>query len=122
MREVFKSWRRKAGCAALVMALVLAGGWIRSIAYFDVIWITINDERYFACSVGERVAFSSEHSDLASGWMSAQIDIDRARLLSSRFQWLYYSSPYWLLTIPLTIFSAYLILGKPRKRKAESNA
>ena len=30
--------------------------------------------------------------------------------------------PYWYLTIPLTLLSAYLILWKPRRGKAESDA
>ena len=30
--------------------------------------------------------------------------------------------PYWSLVLPLTLLSAYLILWKPRKRKAESDA
>lgn len=30
--------------------------------------------------------------------------------------------PYWAVVLPLTLLSAYLILWKPRKRKAESDA
>lgn len=35
MREFFRGWRRKAGCLTLVLACVLAAGWIRSYAHID---------------------------------------------------------------------------------------
>jgi hypothetical protein len=37
MGEFFRGWRRKAGCVTLVMACVLMAGWVRSVAYVDVI-------------------------------------------------------------------------------------
>ena len=37
MRDVFKTWRREIGVVTLFMACAFAGGWIRSLATFDVI-------------------------------------------------------------------------------------
>lgn len=35
MRDFFESWRRKVGCATLVMACVFAAGWLRSMSIAD---------------------------------------------------------------------------------------
>ena len=37
MKEFFHGWRRKAGCAALVLALVVWSGWVRSLIVSDLV-------------------------------------------------------------------------------------
>ena len=37
MREFFRSWRRKAGCVALLFAFALFGLWMRSRVVLDVV-------------------------------------------------------------------------------------
>ena len=44
MREFFKGWRRKVGLAALVMACVVMGAWMRSQFTSDVFCWSIGHE------------------------------------------------------------------------------
>jgi len=37
MREFFQGWRRKVGCGFLIIALLFAGGWMRSLTTRDTI-------------------------------------------------------------------------------------
>ena len=37
MGEFFKGWKRRSGLLTLVMALVLLGGWVRSLSIYDII-------------------------------------------------------------------------------------
>ncbi|MEI8383781.1 MAG: hypothetical protein WCJ09_26945 [Planctomycetota bacterium] len=121
MREFFHGWRRKAGCVALVMVCALAGMWMRSFIVNDQLWI---GRHWFESHRGEiDWRYFSNVNPLE--WRSRQIKTGLAGLLRS------YSGPsyqaiasisYWSLTVPLTILSASLILWKPRKRKAVSDA
>ena len=58
MREFFCGWRRKAGCIALVMALALMAGWIRSYTLAD--WISWADNQHYVVAL-------SKHGEIS--WM-----------------------------------------------------
>ena len=122
MRELFKGWRRKTGCVALVMACALAASWLRSLAASDSLWLRIGDR----CQI-------LRHDDGRISWDSYEVP-DEYREVFPSFKWFsqepdsnyelplwYFESGLWLLhhsilTIPLTILSAYLILWKPRPK------
>lgn len=138
MGEFFHGWRRKVGCILLVMALALTGAWIRSFCRADwFAWFTVNTQ-------GRRQQNGLVILVLAmafmGGWLRSyvnQYDLllevrgDESQHLRSHdgaICWVYrvwsringvreeklFSIPYWSITIPLTLLSAYLLLAKPR--------
>lgn len=76
MREFFKGWRRKVGCVTLLMALLLAVGWVRS--YQDqeiVIEYRGQSANYFIhsregilCGVGDQISYGQFQLWSASYW------------------------------------------------------
>ena len=114
MGGFFHGWRRKVGCITLLVACLLAGMWIRSNAAYDGIWLTIEGRRYMATSVGGRVGFWSQQSSVSHGWISQRLEADHAAGLSTMLLGQAVVLPYWSLILPLTLFSAYLILWKPK--------
>lgn len=116
MREFFCGWRRKAGCVTLVMALILFGGWMRSGQGFDQFWFQTQSTCYFVESSdgGIRAFWVYERRRTRPyGWRTELIHETRSDRTYVRY------SP---LVLTLTAVSAYLILWKPRQRKAESDA
>lgn len=136
MREFFKGWRRKLGCVALVMAMILIVGWMRSAVYEDVIRFWVSNDRI-------QMFFSSRGTLSWWGWSDVNLwppeiawwyyaipengigiefppDVARRRYRYSepvdRSRFACWSVPYWWLVAPLTLLSAYLILWKPRKK------
>ena len=125
MREFFYGWRRKAGCVSLAMALVLMAGWIRSFTITDLYmvgdgWIVSSD------GLIEWLNYSFDHDrdpiEPPTSGPPAEITVsvvaDDVIVLGSPGAWhvATWIVPYWSMVVPLTILSAYLILGKPRKR------
>ena len=97
MGDFFHGWRRKVGCVTLVMACALALHWAGS-------YSTVNlPEDYYP-------DLESHHGN-----------IEYTIFVGTRRE-VVWTIPYASVTIPLTLISAYLILWKPHKRKAESNA
>jgi len=143
MGDFFKGWRRKAGVATLVMACVLAAGWIRSIDTQDRLATEITPKCIGMFWSGESclsisLAWSND-SDIA--WAKAVMLIHFSNftyftIMDSREsnlgswptgfgffrkegisggdeQTLGLLAPYWSVVIPLSLLSAYLLLGKP---------
>jgi len=132
MWEFFHSWRRKAGCVALVMALVLLVGWIRSFSITEIIVIT-------------PIAAVSKRSGLEIGytgwkhpfWGIGPIEFGNGdedspfrlwgrRSTSTGPGYIVQYSPlasvsYSHYVMPLTLLSAYLLLwpGKRSERKVK---
>jgi hypothetical protein len=154
MGRYFKSWRRKIGVMTLVIACVLAVGWLRSTRNFDLIIVPGKTANYFFISGGQEFRFVSAASanqlfgangaydfkliilpasfpnvvhPLRYRWTSHAATFRRAGIfLASDNQ---YSSadddppfvkmiPYWCTVVPLTLFSAWLLLGKPPEKSA----
>jgi hypothetical protein len=98
MREFFRGWRRKAGLVMLAMALVLFVAWMRSFANQEN--VTVHRAPSWDYIVHSR--------DGRLYWMRDQISYGRFEL---------WSIPYWSLVLPLTLLSAWLILGRRMKSK-----
>lgn len=135
MGEFFKGRRRKAGLVMLAMACVLMVGWVRSLFDADQLSIPSKEARYFVeSSMGElRVyrfpavfAYNPTHSnsDMHSTWSLPGIEAWTGTVYSLTDPvdkpWIPFDLivfRYWVLTWPLTLLSAWLILVKPRAKK-----
>lgn len=140
MREFFKSWRRKAGCVTLVIALLPAVAWMRSYFVNDRLAFSRGDYRHAIGSdqgylVWEHWLDRPPAGGLA--WSSDWRNWDAP--VHSRPSWykaapnsllgqLNFESrtvPYWPVVIPLTMLAAGLILWKPqnssRSDRSKSN-
>ena len=141
MREFFKGWRRMVGCVALVLALTLMAGWIRSFRTEDIVLVPLSwHGRYITMdSIRGEVELELCRSNKPSGSASFQTwplkPDDESRPESFRFFMFDTTSGgtfdhggtvissyliafrYSVATIPLTLLSAYLLLCKPRKRR-----
>ncbi|MDB5345769.1 MAG: hypothetical protein JWP89_4146 [Schlesneria sp.] len=140
MREFFSGWRRKVGCVTLVMACGFVGAWIKSRSTVDLIHLNwkrsnvaiISGGESLRYTVGRRFQFlqtatlngnsvrliDDERPITGSSlvethcWPGAALFVQNsASDTSERF-----AVPYWTITLPLTLLSAYLILWKPRKQ------
>lgn len=140
MREFFQGWRRKVGIVTLLMACVSVMAWVKSRAYQDEIYVRIDKHVIYCvqtfdfgvCLWRYRLLEESMSPDRFS-WTSQRhfrgseefLDLLPLRsLLGIRYasdkirsdQYHVLIIPYWLITGPLTLLSAYLILWQPRKR------
>ena len=133
MREFFKGWRRKAGCVALVVACAFTSLWVRSLSDGEII--------------ATPLVIMSEHGTLYFGWNMRPFD--RPILLKRAFgfgngdrirtslwaigrvnggvddmvnMWNLASIPHYLIVLPLTLLSAYLLPWQPRKRTESEHA
>jgi hypothetical protein len=132
MGEFFKGWRRQLGLRTLVVACVFMAGWVRSLTTTD----QLIGKEFF----GQLHSFGSQSG--AFYWIRLKPclppvpatppipDLDRhslARKLGFLDIEIRQNSggmtmlagngigvPYWIITIPLTILSAFLLLSKPR--------
>lgn len=96
MKEFFYGWRRKTAVGALLVTCLLTQAWLRSIYHPDHFGFW-----YF----GKWSVIASEDHYLIWG---AQVP--------SSILWRHWRIPYWLLVLPLTLLSIYLLLWGPRKR------
>lgn len=142
MWDYFKPFRRKLGLVTLLLACVVAAGWIRSRSYADC-WTIDNGMagrnfgssqfglgyEYFHDSNGSviptRTHFSTE--DWSKGPLSSldnmKWDFDacgfrfgEAKTSNKAFQLRTAIIPYWSIVTPLTLLSAWLLLSKSRTR------
>ena len=142
MSDFFHSWRRKAGCVTLVMALVFMGGWVRSVSLTDNIVVPCERNRiHVLLSLDSTLGWWIYRADKPHGkpawpdWRS-EVTVDAGRLNNGNVQWNWrccgfgrgataiaadgsmaqlWTIPYWSVTTPLTLLSAFLLLSKPRK-------
>ena len=101
MGDFFKPWRRKIGVVTLVMALASAGLWglAQSKAKREIRAQATIDEGYGVAITPMAV-------------QAFKYDLDRGRLGGG------ITIPHWAIVIPLTLFSAWLLLSTPRKPKS----
>jgi len=134
MGGFFHGWRRKTSVMTLLLALVLVGGWFRSLVICD--WICFRSSK-------ERVhTFSSNSSELI--WIRRGGDAtpnlygtmepgrDLLNQITIEHHWslcgfhvvkgvvdgidvpiAFWTIPYWPVVLSLTLFSAYLLFEKP---------
>jgi hypothetical protein len=127
MREFFRGWRRKLGCVTLGFACLLVFGWIRSGIVEDVFsWKGYARELAivsFDSSLGLCV-WDIPSRDALIGWRTEPLN------RSKRDAWVGVpgapfnvgSLPYWVITIPLTLLSAVLLLWPSREAGDEKQA
>jgi hypothetical protein len=123
MYTFFHGWRRKAGVVSLLIAIAMIGGWIRSRFILDCVQLRDRDSMHQLdsfCGCVRWLRFDlvpqARRNNLASPfWASRPIDIRQGQV---GFRWDQdnWAVPFWSITLPLTLLSAYLILWKPRKR------
>ena len=123
MRSFFHGWRRKAGVVSLLMACGLMVSWLRSYISEERFWIRMHDRCHVIThSHGrlEQISFDLAKDDgeniRSLGWFSQK---HTGNLFPQwHFEPDYHVVAHWLVVLPLTLLSAYLILWKPRKAKS----
>ncbi|WP_029247179.1 hypothetical protein [Schlesneria paludicola] len=131
MREFFRGWKRKFGVVTLLMACAVMAGWVRSLSVIDEVAIyTTGREHAFGSAFGYFAWQSTDAhttntkrfwdwnaqptigSGLTSESLVKQFESSLTSLESLHpQQWML---SYWLLVIPLTLLSAWLLLSKSR--------
>ena len=132
MGKFFHGWRKKFGCVTLLLACVFAMGWVRSLFALDqfpfgtscslrsdsgfiAVWIlkTIPEEKEnemeIQPSIAEPFVYFSSHAKVSS-----QVDNDILRLEIR-------GVAYWVITIPLTFISLWMLLSNPCKPDQKKN-
>jgi len=113
MGEFFKGWRRKAGCMSLVISLVLMMAWVRSYSFLDAI-IVQDAGFWFLSGIGGidwTWRLKTEDPGDAVEWWVTPVALARSENRMPEHP----PVPYWMIVIPLTALSAFLLLSKPRK-------
>ncbi|MEI8383777.1 MAG: hypothetical protein WCJ09_26925 [Planctomycetota bacterium] len=137
MGDFFHGWRRKAGCVTLVMACVVMAMWVRSHNMVDGITFSIGDRHHAIGSMQHGIAWFGWDLIHKDEWGFQSHSVDELGFQSMSLSMIVeewnrsaqkaeanpnaWAIRYWSIVLPLTLLSAYLILWKPRKRKAESD-
>lgn len=137
VREYFKGWKRKAGCVTLVVACSLAAGWMRSFTICD--YFHLPARRDIASATGSFLLITSAgyEGDRRSVWATVDSKQLSEEMNSAKWVWQFagfgrgaihisyvfsafiWRIPYWSITLPLTLISAWLLLSKPRSAKQQ---
>jgi hypothetical protein len=142
MCEFFRGWKRKIGVITLLVACLFMGGWVRSCYVTDTIDVARARSFYrFDAREGKLSIAEFQYSDgQIRGnygpivWQTNVVD-EKAKhqlyapdrpLATGRKQFPilpnnqvvvdYVECSSWSITIPLTLLSAWLLLGKPRAK------
>jgi hypothetical protein len=127
MGEFFRGWRRKTGIVTLLLACVLGAAWIRSYDVFDFFEIGIENRRHCLGSFNGNLNWRSWNTTWGKGsqlWQAIPADRTLSEellnlktdhsLASEARQW---AVPHYWIVIPLTLFSAFLLVTEPRPPK-----
>lgn len=155
MNDFFYGWRRKVGCASLVMALAFMALWIRCPLNIDATEIEIGasivtlasnqngvwfvksdlpDGLYYPSRLrgvshdftlpGKRMPFSDDvfrhlgkwdwQRQQRSDWQGFHIARFTKESPISGMHLTFLVIPHWIVTVPMTALSAYLLLWNPR--------
>ena len=144
MSGFFRGWRRKVGVVTLVISCLFMTGWVRSLTTNDAISFhsgrhTTEILQSVKCVlVWQRSKFDDAEYMMTipvwtthkfypdTKWFDETGTVWRWQLCGFGFgelpsdliegvQVTFFFVPYWFITIPLTAFSAYLLLSKPQK-------
>ena len=110
------------GCVLLVMALMIAGGWVRSLSSLDTLCIRFPSPQKLVTLRGTILWWSTDKTgDANPDFLRWETKID-AMPLWVGIGILEYPGVggvriirYWFVLLPLLLFSAYLLLSNPRK-------
>lgn len=141
MGEFFKGWRRKAGLVTLAMACLLFVAWMRSLttkddcfAFSRTEWI-LSGDGYLTVVLMERGGHFSDWQATQNGPVAYRMgrcwsNTWRWTVAGARFGFDTYGDakmevdkawwcrlPFWEIILPLTLLSAWLILGKTKEVK-----
>lgn len=141
MRGFFRGWRRKLGCVTLLLACVVTGWWIRSFYicddirvpgrtpafhlfftlpnWFGWVWVENADGGVPPRYRSGKTAYSTtvhEYSYRPYRFVYGNVDPKHPLAQTMEAGPHFYLS-YWMVVLPLTLLSAYLLLSKPRLRK-----
>lgn len=101
MHEFFRGWRRKVGCATLLMACALSIGWMRSLSLEDAARFSLSNRRHLLRSVHGRMEWHSwiervtdppmpawlSQSNWQPSWAIASISDRKARWRQERLEY-----------------------------------
>ncbi len=144
MIAFLQGWRRKVGCVTLLMACVFLGGWVRSSSFYDCAALTeeglsdalvsyqgriygmrmIADGRVrkapkFSCNSVSISNVKNEMFNLPElKWQFCGIGLREMSAPGLRI--VVSEVSYWLIAIPLTLLSVYLLLSKSRVANEKS--
>jgi|SRR5579871_1662137 len=123
MVEFFRGWQRKTGCVLLMLALAMLGMWIRSTVVSDTIVFPSTLRNHSLKSSHSLLSWCTveRKADGFRWWSEILAPDDRkdpslhlteireyAMLSKKRIN--ISTTPYWAVTMPLIMLSAYLIL------------
>ena len=116
MREFFRGWKRKLGCVTLVMACLAMAGWTRSYSVEDR--IVVEDAGYRISSVFGRIQWTWKYYHEVPSQMIKWHRQD-VRTIPPEYEGPDYRNydqelSYWVIVIPLTALSCFLLLKKPK--------
>lgn len=124
MVTFFRSWRRKAGLLTLVLACLFLVGWVRSDRILDRVELSIGSQRLTIYSFHRKIYVAWRQDDvLAIRWNSTTISNHKqATLIVLELDFSIHDChgwtfSYWAFVTPLTLASAYLLVGNPRSSK-----
>ena len=126
--EFLIGWRRKAGLVTLAMAVVFAMAWIRGMIVYDVVKFTIGNQQIVLLCVDSAIVWESwNRNGDAPMWEWKRMSPTNRTLTGVKIATIggipfspvtfHFHIFTWWLVLPLTLLSAWLILGKPRKAK-----
>ena len=140
MGEFFHGWRRKIGVVTLVLACMFTAGWVRSVLISDVVrihnhifgskravlsWVRCidaftNKSYDYSTSTGEEAdTWASIDARWSWNWCGVHIG-DGKNTRSKAYNSIAFALiPYWMLVVPLTLTSLWLLLTKPRKSSSK---
>jgi hypothetical protein len=110
MREFFRGWRRKAGVVSLVMALALAGIWVRGLVAPKSVKFQIGQRIHWLTTNTGRLIWES--ADKVNGMGLLEEESSMTTLPNEGRRIIRLQSP----VLFLGLLSAYLILWRPRGR------
>ena len=138
MGDYFKEWRRQLGLRTLVVACVFMAGWVRSLNTTDQFqsrevfgqvhsfgslsgafyWIRLKPCQ--SPSPAHRPIRDPDRRSLERDLGFLDIEIQQNSGGMTMFAGKGTAIPYWIITIPLTLLSTFLLLSKPGKSVTKS--
>lgn len=129
MRVFFEGWRRRSGCATLVMACIFMAGWFRSFVILDSLAYSGSGRQYQIGSwdgyilwmsgvpVSDVELLNFKWDRMTFGPLIPESEISDVFMNSENWKpFVKWTIPYWSVALPLTLVSAWLLLTKPRKK------
>ena len=122
MHTFFQGWRSKAGVVLLVMAAFSMFCWLRSRVSYEWMGIATGNQAYGLLAMNDSMTLMTYPFAGHSGWVS--YESSDADILESELDWMrtepddkLLTIPFWSMTLPPALLSAYLLLWPSRRTK-----